>query len=186
MAPDRTKESEAKEVAKTTAPQSRDTDPSASEPVPNEEAVLSDTDIIEDIHSHADVSPEVVCEDQSAIPPDAAVSEELHAISEPSQELPGPPSPAQEDQSPGPSHVQDPVEEGIHGETHEEEQLIVNGTLPHEENVYTNGDGQPTVPTSGNDIEDIVNMLETTSFSKSRPQSMITIPDEHVDTSDEA
>lgn len=178
-------------MVKTAAVQSRDTDPAASEPALNnhsEGAVLSDVDIVEDVHSHADLSTEGVHDVQQVLPPDPEVSEEPHAIPEPPQELPELPASAQEDPSAESSHVQDPVEEVQ--EVHEEEQLVANGTQSHEEDVFTNGDGHftagPMPSTSGNDIEDIVNLLEATSLSKSRPQSMITIPDEHLDTSDEA
>lgn len=147
-------------------------------------------DMVEDVHSHGDISTEGVHDVQQALPPDAGVSEEPHAIPEPPQELPDLPAPAQEDPSVGSSRVQDPVEEEVQGEVHEEEQLVANDTQSHEEDVFANGDDHftagPMPPTSGNDIEDIVNLLEATSLPKSRPQSMITIPDEHVDTPDEA
>ncbi|KAL4074962.1 hypothetical protein V8B97DRAFT_1948730 [Scleroderma yunnanense] len=187
LSPDSAKEAKAKEMAKTTAPQIRGDDPAASEPAQNdhtEEAVLSDVDVVEDVHSHADVSPKGV-HDQPPIVPEDGVSEEAeaHAISEPPHEMPDVPGPRQEDPSPEPPAVQDPVEEEVQEE-------VTNDVQPHEEDVSANGDGHPAdvpiAPTAGSDIEDIVNLLEATSLSKSRPQSMITIPDEHEDTSDES
>lgn len=42
-----------------------------------------------------------------------------------------------------------------------------------------------SVQAIGHNIEDIVNLLERNTISEGRPQSIITIPDEHGDTSDE-
>ncbi|KAG6374306.1 hypothetical protein JVT61DRAFT_4329 [Boletus reticuloceps] len=71
--------------------------------------------------------------------------------------------------------------EQVHPEVHLEirEDPVPEPAESHAGEVVSNGDGlKVEVAASGNDIEDIVNLLEGTSLSKPRPQSIVSIPDE--------
>ncbi|KIJ66748.1 hypothetical protein HYDPIDRAFT_26174 [Hydnomerulius pinastri MD-312] len=94
-----------------------------------------------------------------------------------------------------------PVAEAAHAdvrvEVHQEEEPVPETTESRVDEVptTTNGDEHKAeellatpsapAPATGNDIEDIVNLLEGTSLSKPRPQSIVTIPDEDGEILDE-
>lgn len=72
--------------------------------------------------------------------------------------------------------VREPMEQ-VHPEVQEDPVAEPAESLASE--VISNGDSlKVEVAPSGNDIEDIVNLLEGASLSKPRPQSIVSIPDE--------
>lgn len=81
--------------------------------------------------------------------------------------------------------VQDSVENGIPEEVCEERRVVIEATGPHEEDLL-NGQHRdiPAALAIAHDTEDTTNSLEGFPIPKPRPQSMISIPDEHLDTSD--
>lgn len=81
--------------------------------------------------------------------------------------------------------VQDSVENGVPEEVCEERRVVIEATGPHEEDLL-NGQHRdiPAALAIAHDTEDTTNSLEGFPIPKPRPQSMISIPDEHLDTSD--
>lgn len=138
-------------------------------------AAFSDVGSPEDTHDH----PEVV----SDIPHDPTVHEEVHPNPKVHpEEQPGE-HPA-EDETHGHEHVGQTPPDEVSSE-HEQVRLEVHeDSVPeppesHAGQVLSNGAGVKVEPIApGSDIEDIVNLLEGTSLSKPRPQSIVTIPDE--------
>lgn len=81
--------------------------------------------------------------------------------------------------------VQDSIENGVPEEVCEERRVVIEATGPHEEDLL-NGQHRdiPAALAIAHDTEDTTNSLEGFPIPKPRPQSMISIPDEHLDTSD--
>lgn len=146
-----------------------------------EDAVLSDA------HGSVDISQEGAHNDPVAEKPQGSPP-----ISEPPCQL-SDDCPVQDPNPEQPQPVQDSVENGaredVPEEVCEEQRVVIETAGPHEENLPVDLNGQhadiPASPAIGHDIEDTTSSLERFSIPKPRPQSMITIPDEHLDTSDE-
>ncbi|KAI6037676.1 hypothetical protein EDC04DRAFT_2701515 [Pisolithus marmoratus] len=143
-----------------------------------EPAVLSDT------HDSVDVSQNGAHNEPVAERP----PEDSRTVSElPCQLSDG--SSLQDPNPDPPQPVQDNVENGrredVSEEVDEEQRALIG---PHEEDLPADASDQhtdiPAVPAIGHETEDTTNSLESLPVSKSRPQSMISIPDEHLDTSD--
>ncbi|KAG8213215.1 hypothetical protein J3R82DRAFT_11680 [Butyriboletus roseoflavus] len=74
--------------------------------------------------------------------------------------------------------------EQVRLEVHED--TVVGPAEPHAGGVLGNGNSLKVEhAATGNDIEDIVNLLEGASLSKPRPQSIVSIPDEDGEIADE-
>ncbi|KAG6330345.1 hypothetical protein ID866_8742, partial [Astraeus odoratus] len=196
QAPARAKDAKDKEPMKAATSQASGTSSSEVAQVSqgNEQTVCVDGDTAEDLHSHAIATSEEPHSELSAEPETADPQVESYGVPEPPSQLPDEPSHVHEPIPEQSSLVQDPLldldHEGVNEEAQEEErQSVIDATKSHETDALTNGNGYhndiPATSTIGQEIEDMVNLLETTSLSKPRPQSMITIPDEHGDTSDE-
>ncbi|KAI9567313.1 hypothetical protein HD554DRAFT_2173429 [Boletus coccyginus] len=72
-----------------------------------------------------------------------------------------------------------PEHEQVRLEVHED--VVPEPAESHTGEVISNGDSLKVELTApGNDIEDIVNLLEGVSLSKPRPQSIVSIPDEEI------
>jgi len=72
-----------------------------------------------------------------------------------------------------------PEHEQVRLEVHED--VVPKPAESHAGEVIGNGDSLKVELTApGNDIEDIVNLLEGASLSKPRPQSIVSIPDEEI------
>jgi hypothetical protein len=164
----------------------RDSDPLVADHIENGHdsgtVTLSDVASPEDTHGHLEVvsdathdpaadmevhpDPEVHPEQQAG---EHAVEDEVHSHEHVAQTLPE--EPAHEP-------------EQVHLEVHEDS--VPDPAELHAGEVISNGDSfkvELTAP--GDDIEDIVNLLEGASPSKPRPQSMVSMPDEHGEIPDE-
>lgn len=141
-------------------------------------AAFSDVGSPEDAHGHSEVVSDAM-HDLAAneeVHPDPEVHPEQHASEHPV-----------EDEAHGHEHVDHTSPEEVAGE-HEQIHLEVHkNAVPepadsHADEVTSNGDDvklEPRAP--GTDLEDIVNLLEGATVSKTRPQSIATIPDEIPD-----
>jgi hypothetical protein len=198
LAPTRTKAAKGKEAAMSVAasgassssqPSHEPEDP-AGDHAENghelEEAVFSDGGVPEDVIS-SEVTSDITHDDSAAVSEPAEHRDEVLSQSEvhPEQSV-------DVQLAEGATHVekqvtqQVPEEEAAHGEGRMnicEEEVAPDTTESHVEEVVSNGDDRKVelLPSpTGNDIEHIVNLLEGTSLSKTRPQSIVSIPDEEI------
>jgi len=164
---------------------SRDSDPLVVDQVANghesEAVTCSDVGSPEDVHDQSEVvsahdpaADEHVHSDPGVLPEqresEHAVEQDVHSDYEPvSQNLP-------EEEEEGEEKEHELVRSKVHKDS--EPELAET----HAPGVMGNGDCLKVEhSTSGNDIEDIVNLLEGASLSKPRPQSIVSIPDENSD-----
>lgn len=107
----------------------------------------------EDVHSDPGIHPEQQAGDHS--------TEEVHSHEYVAQNLP----------------EEEAVREQVHLEVHDD--TVPEPAESHASEVIGNGDSlKVELAVPGNEIEDIVNLLEGTSLVKPRPQSIVSIPDE--------
>ncbi|KAH7884611.1 hypothetical protein F5I97DRAFT_1968625 [Phlebopus sp. FC_14] len=153
-----------------------------------EEAVLFDTGVAADTQSHTDNVSEgtlhepVLASEASELREDTPLQHE--ACAEQLSDSPSAEEPAPVERPPTPEEPAEAVGEHVLEEVSAVE-AVAEATDSRNLDISINGDGEevkaPTAPVLGNDIEDIVNLLEGTSISKPRPQSMVSIPDETPD-----
>lgn len=168
-------------VASEPSEPSRDSDQLVADPVENGHesgiATFSDVGSPEDAHGHSEVINDVAH--------DPVADEDVHPDSGDHPQQQAGDHPAEEVHSH--EHVAQnlPEDEGAGAHEHGQIRLEVHDdTVPepaesHVDQVISNGDGHNVeLAAPGNEIEDIVNMLEGASISKTRPQSIVTIPDE--------
>ena len=162
---------------------SRDSDQLAADHVENGlesgTHAFSDAGSPEDAHCHSEVV--------SGVPHDPAVDEDVHS------------DPGLHPEQQGGEH---PAEEGVHSHEHVAESLPEEEAPREHEQVHEDTVAEPAGShaiavigngdsfkvehgATGNDIEDIVNLLEGASLSKPRPQSIVSIPDEEGEILDE-
>lgn len=143
-----------------------------------EEVVVSEgvTDVHDEVHDHVDEVPAVedVVETVVEVSPDPQVTHavdamvvvDVHQVVEPEVQAE--------------ALVEEPLADG---------NVDPNGSVefqeiaPAKEETVHNAVSE--LPTVGDDIEDMVVMLESVSLSKHRPQSIASIPDEHGEIPDE-
>ena len=147
-------------------------------------AVLSDVGSPEDTHGRSEVASDATHEPalDQVVRSDPEVHPEQQADERPAEDEVHGQEPVVETppEEIAREHEQDRSEVDVHEDT------VPEPPEPHAGEVIGNGDNLKVELTApANEIEDIVNMLEGTSISKPRPQSIVTIPDEHGEIPDE-
>lgn len=156
-------------------------EPPASEPTQGGRA--GEDTVLSNAHGSVDISQEGAHNDQ--------VTEGSQEDPPAASKLPYPLSDDSSLQNPDPEQLQPVEDEGrdVQEEVCEKQWVAIVTAEPHEDDLPADPNGQhtdiPSAPFIGYEIEDTMNPLEDLSISKPRPQSMISIPDEHLDTSDE-